>query len=230
MNTGNSLDGFSVDPQWRERFNTTPFGPTVKLREVEIQCQIVFSLIIYFNLSLRDFLFFIFESNIHAVKLRAGVFLSHNPNNKDRFLPSTLYHLWHNRFPKCRPHLDRFLIEPWAQKLVLNESNAIINDDAYRIHPRLCTVDTVRDILHPGKIAAMYKTSAPFTWSLLETFTTSENSYRRKMAKQPDGVDLNDTDDVNHDAGDDHEEIDDRFQGELPSNAYGKGFARNPEI
>ena len=234
----NPIEGFVVDPNWRERFGVKPFdpSPSVKLRDTEVQCQIVFSLILHLNLSLRDFLFFIFKSDLKSVKQQAGIFLAYNPNNDDSFAPTILYNTWHERFPKCQKYLHRFLIKPCAEEIILSESDAIITDKAYRVAPRLCTINDICNLLHPGKLAAMYKMSAPFTWDLFSIFTTSPNKYQKKLlrkrAKAPH-ITTNDSDNDSHDEqlewieDDECGDFDPRFNGKTGHDWFGKGFARN---
>lgn len=229
----NQLEGFVVDPNWRERFGAKPFDPSVKLRETEVQCQIVFSLILHLNLSLQDFLFFVFNCDLKSVKQRVGIFLAYNPNNGDSFAPSVLYNAWHERFPKCQKYLHRFLIKPCAEEILLDESDAIITDKAYRVVPRLCTIDDIRNILHPGKLAVMYQTAAPFTWDLLSIFTMSPNDYRKRLSRKRANAphltsNLNDVDiDEGWIEDDECGDFDPKFNGKTGPDWFGKGFSRN---
>lgn len=128
-----SSEGFEIDPQWAERLKE-PFSNSANLRDTETQCRLVFSLILYLNLSLRDFIFFLFESNLEAVRHRAGIFLGYSPNKTDPFAPARVYQAWHDNFPKCQQYLHEFLVASCAEEIVLGESDAIILDSAYRVY------------------------------------------------------------------------------------------------
>ncbi|KAJ7789549.1 hypothetical protein B0H14DRAFT_2627145 [Mycena olivaceomarginata] len=65
--------------------------PTVNLQNPQIQCQLVFSLLVFLGLSLREFLAFLFESTIPE----AGMFMGYRKSN--RFAPEQIFRAWHGR-------------------------------------------------------------------------------------------------------------------------------------
>ena len=125
------LKKISVDPDWTSILQGhLPY--TIDLSEQEIQCQLLFSLLLHLNLSLRDFIFFIFESKLPAVRMRVGSPMSARGNRRSSFLPSALFKLWIDNFPGSQPALDELIVQPRAKEIVygkmtLLRHNNIIN-------------------------------------------------------------------------------------------------------
>ena len=193
----------------------------------EHQCQLVFSLILYLNLSLKDFIFFLFESKIRSVRHRAGLFMSCRSSLTANFAPAKLYTLWWTHFSHCRQHLADYIIQPHAKEIVLKESDIFIADKRYKVPPKSCTVDQIMDVLDPGKLASQYEAMVPFTWDLLMTFTVSANRYRKRKARSTDATMESDEeswldDEVNL------EGLPDDLMGQSGKYWASKGFARNP--
>jgi hypothetical protein len=90
-----------VNPDWGALLSQ--LTPTINLQNPQIQYQLVFSLLVFLRLSLQEFLAFLFESTIPAVKHRAGMFIGYSKSN--RFAPERIFCAWHGCFPKSIPYL-----------------------------------------------------------------------------------------------------------------------------
>ncbi|KAJ7780674.1 hypothetical protein DFH07DRAFT_765192 [Mycena maculata] len=173
------LEGLDVNPDWK--LLILSLEPTPNLNSLEIRCQLVFSLLVFLGLSLREFLFFLFESAIPSVKQRAGIFMSSNQAHS--FAPRHLFQLWHERFPKSIPHLHS-TIKSCMEELALEESNKVINDPRLKVQLKSCTLDYIRSMLDPGPLPGIFQQDAPYAWDYLTIFTTSPNEYRKKQARK----------------------------------------------
>jgi hypothetical protein len=158
-----------------------PIQGTTSLTNFEIKCQLVFSLLIFLNLSIRDYLVFLFESTIPALKKRVGQFMGYSETKE--YGPERVFRAWHTRFPKSIPHLHAMVTRPCMREIALQESDNIINDPGLKVRLKDCTIRRITDILNPGKLAARYADLAPFSWEYLTIFTTSPNEWRKKRAR-----------------------------------------------
>ncbi|KAJ7939789.1 hypothetical protein B0H13DRAFT_2497556 [Mycena leptocephala] len=172
--------GLDVNPDWEALLSN--LSPSPDLRDPQIQCQLVFSLVLFFGLSVRQFLLFLFESTIPVVRHRAGMFMSNHPQNG--FAPGHIFKAWHERFPKSIPHLHSTIIKPCMDEIALQESNTVINDPRLKVKLKDCTLDYIRNVLNPGILPGIYLEDAPYTWGFLSVFTTSPNEYRKKRARK----------------------------------------------
>ncbi|KAJ6447733.1 hypothetical protein C8R45DRAFT_1115724 [Mycena sanguinolenta] len=157
-----------------------PIQTTTNLTNLEIKCQLVFSLLIFLNLSIRDFLIFLFESMIPEVK-RVGQFMGYSDTKE--YGPEHIFRGWHMRFPKSIPHLHSLVTRPCMREIVLQESDNIINNVGLKVRLKDCMIRCITDILNPGKLAAQYTDLALFSWEHLTVFTTSPNEWRKKRAQ-----------------------------------------------
>ncbi|KAJ7216038.1 hypothetical protein GGX14DRAFT_391700 [Mycena pura] len=66
-----SLDGIDVNPDWAALLSNLP--SSVDLKNPQTQCHLLFTLLVFFSLSVREFLVFLFESSIPAVERRVGM-------------------------------------------------------------------------------------------------------------------------------------------------------------
>ncbi|KAJ7506016.1 hypothetical protein B0H11DRAFT_1903935 [Mycena galericulata] len=173
------LEGLNVNPDWKSLLSS--LEPTPNLASLEIRCQLVFSLLVFLGLSLREFLFFLFESAIPSVKQRAGIFMS--SHQAHGFAPQHLFKLWHERFPKSVPHLHSTIIKPCMEELALEESDKVINDPRLKVRLKDCTLDYIRSMLDPGLLPGIFQQDAPYAWDYLTVFTTSPNEYRKTLSK-----------------------------------------------
>ncbi|TFY53755.1 hypothetical protein EVJ58_g9273 [Rhodofomes roseus] len=134
---------------------------------------------------------FLFTSDVPPIRIRAGLFMGYYASAEqpeDRFRPLALFRLWRNHWPKSRMHLDQLVIQPRAEEIALAESNRIIEDKELQIKLGALTVDGVRALLQPGKIAARLQELAPFTFELLHEFAAAPNAYRLRRQRDGEGV------------------------------------------
>lgn len=234
----------TIDPNWDEIL--LPSLPsTVNLTDIQVQCHLVFSLILYLKLSLREFLWFIFESNIPAVKRKAGLFMANKDSWAIPFAPAHLFSVWLARWPRSKPFLLE-MIKPCVQDVILEESNKIINDPELKIRTKTLTMQSIHHALDPGRLATRYKSLAPFLWDLLLVFTTSPNKSRKQRNAQKahrdrdrasGGVDSGGDEIMDVPEGDIADEDEDgeesegigggEFTGETGAEWKSKGFDRN---
>ncbi|KAJ7208219.1 hypothetical protein GGX14DRAFT_395880 [Mycena pura] len=66
-----SLDGIDVNPDWAALLSNLP--SSVDLKNPQTQCHLLFTLLVFFSLSVREFLVFLFESSIPAVERRVAM-------------------------------------------------------------------------------------------------------------------------------------------------------------
>jgi hypothetical protein len=154
--------------------------------DLQTKLHLIFSLLIFLTVSVRQLLQFIFSSDIKEVKNRASRFMGHTPTAMDEdlwFPPSTLFNLWHVRWPHVQ-HLLHNMIQPCAHEIVLEESDNIIKDPSLQIRIKTLTIKEICDLLHPDALLERFKKSAPFMFGLLHTFSASPNKYRKQKAAQ----------------------------------------------
>ena len=215
------------------RFWGQKLGPEFQKQDTTHKLHLVFSLILYLNVVLLKFLEFIFESKIKAVRRKAGRFMGYFASAKDpkrRFPPAVIFRRWHDEYPDSRPYLHN-MIQDCATEIILEESDAIIEDKDLKIKASQLTHSSIKDLLSPGSLIRIIKGHAPFTWKLLWTFAASPNRYRKRMMAMDETV--NSETDPNEDENEidieDDPNIDDEVDVDadlLPDSM--KGFSRNP--
>ncbi|KAJ7200786.1 hypothetical protein GGX14DRAFT_371815 [Mycena pura] len=216
-----SLDGIDVNPDWAALLSNLP----VDLKNPQTQCHLLFTLLVFFSLSVREFLVFLFESSIPAVKQRVGIFMGNTQTNG--FGPERVFKAWHNRFPRSVPHLHSMIVKPCMHEIALKESDQVINDPRLKVRLFDCTLQYIRNILNPGELPTIYSEDAPYTWDYLSVFTTSPNKWRKERARKgKDGkpntpVEVDEWEETVPGAMDD-------FAGETGGFWKGMGFSRNP--
>jgi len=208
---------------WKEKL-----GPEFQRNNLENKLHLIFSLLVFLEISLAQFLTFIFSSKIEKVKSRAGRFMGYTETANDedtRFPPSAIWRMWLENFPKCKSHIYE-MIRPTACEIALGESDKIIEDRLLQVKMKDLTIASIRELLQPEKIIEKYQELAPFTWAILERFAASPNKWRRRAArkemapvdKEGEGSDWDDDPNI-----DDEEAPDSRWHNITP-----EGFARNP--
>ncbi|KAJ7197457.1 hypothetical protein GGX14DRAFT_574239 [Mycena pura] len=183
---------------------------------------------VFFSLpSVREFLVFLFESSIPAVKQRVGIFMGNTQTND--FGPERVFKAWHNRFPGSVPHLHSMIVKPCMHEMALKESDQVINNPRLKVRLFDCTLQYIRNILNPGELPTIYSEDALYTWDYLSVFTTSPNRWRKERARTGKDGKPNTPSEV-----DECEEtvpgaMDD-FAGARETGGFWKcmGFARNP--
>jgi hypothetical protein len=219
-------ESLDVNPDWGTLL--APLLASLDATKPRIQCQLVFSLLVFLGLSIRDLLFFLFESSIPVVKQRVGIFMGNHPTLG--FAPQRVYAAWHDRFPRSIPHLHSTIIKPCMDEIALQESNKIISDPRLKVRLGACTLEYIRRMLNPGVLPGIYQENAPYSWDYLSTFTTSPNEYRKKRSKKAkDGklsvpVEADEWEETPEGSTDESAE----FAGETGGFWKGMGFVRNP--
>ena len=212
-------------------FWTKQIGQDVKNPTLTQKLHLVFSLIVYLELSFISFLEFYFSSSINAVKRRAGSFMAFRPtaDPSKQFAPARLYQLWHDskEYTKARPHLHDMVAE-CAREMALEESDRIIMDKSLQIRLSELTISKMRELLSPAAIIERYQAHAPFMWSLLMVFSASPNKYRtRFVPTAEEDVEMEvegSSDDIDSDATDTAP----TQRADIPD--MPSGFSRNPVL
>ncbi|KAJ7890896.1 hypothetical protein B0H14DRAFT_3700502 [Mycena olivaceomarginata] len=226
MSAPPSQEGLDVNPDWGTLL--APLLASLDATKPRIQCQLVFSLLVFLGLSIRDLLFFLFESSIPVVKQRVGIFMGNHPTLG--FAPQRVYAAWHDRFPRSIPHLHSTIVKPCMDEIALQESNKIISDPRLKVRLGACMLEYIRRMLNPGVLPGIYQENAPYSWDYLSTFTTSPNEYRKKRSKKAkDGklsvpVEADEWEETPEGSTDESTE----FAGETGGFWKGMGFVRNP--
>ncbi|KAJ7786989.1 hypothetical protein B0H14DRAFT_3506087 [Mycena olivaceomarginata] len=226
MSSPTTLEGFDANPDWGALLSQ--ISPPPNLQSPQIQCQLVFSLLLFLGLSIREFLIFLFESTLPVVKNRAGIFMGNQ--KKNGFAPGRIFHAWHDRFPKSIPHLHSTIIKPCVEEIALQESDRVINYPRLKVRLLDCTLDYIRNVLNPGILPRIYLEDAPFTWDYLSVFTTSPNKWHKERARMgTDGEPATPREvDEWEETPEGSTEESAEFAGETEGFWKGMGFARNP--
>lgn len=151
------------------------------------RAHLLFSLFIFLNFSIGNFLDFVFTSKIPLVKQKVGKYLqyrSHGADENHRFAPARLWSLWHQN-PKAIPHLHS-IAEVCASEIVLQESNNIIEDRSLKVKVKGLMGSKIRSLLAPRMLYEKYCKLAPFTTTLLRIFTASPNRYQQRKSANKD--------------------------------------------
>lgn len=104
------------------------FGTKKPKLTIEQRLQLIFSLLIFLQVSIARFLSFIFTCKIEAVRNRTSRFMGYTPTAStldEQFAPRAILRAWYDEFPKVREHLND-IIKPWAYQIVQDESDQLI--------------------------------------------------------------------------------------------------------
>ncbi|KAJ7588811.1 hypothetical protein C8J56DRAFT_1049740 [Mycena floridula] len=184
--------------QYGNEFWEQRLGEAEVKSDLMTRIQLLFSLMVFLNISIGQYLRFLFTSPITDVRRRAGKFLGFTKSAAtpdEQFLPGMIYRLWHNHSTKTKHYLHE-VIQECACEMVLSESDKIISDPTLKIRVKYLTVATIREFRKPAEIAKKYRQAAPFFWKLLGVFCASPNHYRTEKAQsdKKKSADLEDSD------------------------------------
>jgi hypothetical protein len=195
---------------------------------LEKKLHLIFTLVMFLQISIAQLLKFIFTSEIKEVRGRAARFLGHTPtaNSKDmEFLPGMVFRAWHENFPKAKAQLHK-MIQPCAIEMVLEESDKLIGDKELQVKMKDLTLKSIKTLLQPDVILDKYHQLAPFICNLLETISASPNRHRKYNIETNEFED----DEEEKDDWDDDPNCDD----EKPEREWNfkkpQGFLRNPVL
>ena len=130
---------------------------------------------------------FTFSSTNTKIKNRASRFLGYHTNASDPnhiFYPSTIYNLWHERWPKSHQYLHARIIEPCAREIAAAEGDSVIKEPTYQVKISTLTIAGMRRLLQPTALIESLRAKAPFTFGYLHAFTMAPDEYRTKQACQ----------------------------------------------
>jgi len=202
-------------------------GPDIRKSDIEQHLHLIFSLIIFLQVSLAQLLEFIFMSEIEEIKLRVSRFMGYTTSattEDKKFPPGMVFRAW-LKFPKAQEFV-RKMIKPVAHKIVEEESDKMIRDPELKVTMKTLTLKGIQELLQPQKIMDKYREHAPFTWDLLYTFVASPNKWRKEKAKKATAVDEGDEEDWE----DDPNLPDDEPEKTWSVPQIPEGFSRNPVL
>ncbi|KAF9066250.1 hypothetical protein BDP27DRAFT_1365785 [Rhodocollybia butyracea] len=165
---------------WQAKF-ASELGPSPQKIPYWKKLHLLFSLMVFLNLSIANFINFLFTSSASSVRQKAGKYLEYHPHGVDethRFAPAKLWSLWHEN-SKARPYLHT-IVQGCASEIVLDESDSIISDPSLKVRVKGLTASSIHSLLAPRILYEKYCGLAPFTTGILRTFTASPNRYRRR--------------------------------------------------
>ncbi|KAJ7431901.1 hypothetical protein FB451DRAFT_1421046 [Mycena latifolia] len=174
------------DAYWQSLF---PEGQLMGLT-LEARFHLIFSLMIFLSISTRQFLHWLFTTEIPSVTKRISHFMGFfrtESSLEAQFAPAMLFSLWRDRkrWPKAQKYLREMTV-PCAHELALQDSDRVISSPHLRIRLKTLTIRELRELLHPTKLVEIIKGLAPFTWGILHTFCTSPNRSRRQRKAEED--------------------------------------------
>ena len=105
-------------------------GADAQKMPLERRLEMVFSLLIFLQISIAKHLHFIFTSKIYEVKTRSSRFMGFTPTAKDedtKFPPGMIFRAWLKNFPDAQEHMND-VVAPFAQAIVGKESDKMIKD------------------------------------------------------------------------------------------------------
>jgi hypothetical protein len=210
------------DSYWREILEKD-----IRRFPLEKKLHLIFTLVMFLQVSVAQLLNFIFTSEIKEVRARAARFLGHTPTatSKDmEFLPGMVFRAWHENFPKAKAQLHK-MIQSCAIEIVLEESDKLIGDKELQVTMKDLTLKSIRTLLQPKVILDKYHQLAPFTWNLLETISASPNKHRKYNTKTNDFEDDEEEKDWDDDPNCDDEGPERKWDLKTP-----QGFSRNPVL
>ena len=104
-------------------------GADAQKMPLEQHLEMVFSLLIFLQISITKHLHFIFTSKIDKVKARSSRFMGFTPTAKDedtKFPPGMVFWVWLKNFPDAQEHMNN-VIAPFAQAIVGKESDKMFS-------------------------------------------------------------------------------------------------------
>ena len=137
----------------------------------------VFSLLIFLQISIAKHLRFIFTSKIDKVKAKSSRFMGFTPIAKDedmKFPPGMVFRAWLKNFPDAQEHMND-IVAPFAQAIVGKESDKMIQDVQLKVRMKTLTLKGIQELLQPQQVIEKYCEHAPFMWKLLYTFAAILN-------------------------------------------------------
>ncbi|KAK6969215.1 hypothetical protein R3P38DRAFT_3337140 [Favolaschia claudopus] len=188
---------------------------------------------VFFSISIRQLLHWLFTTNIPRVTRAVSHFMGYFPiynSLEDQFGPAMIFALWRDasRYPRAQQFLREMTV-PCAHELILEDSDRLITSPLLQVRVKTLTIQQLRDLLHPTKLIDIIKGLAPFTWGLLHTFSASPNASRKRRNTNAD-EEMQEEDWID-DPNDDPLESGDAGLAESIGSSWQKdypGFSRNP--
>ena len=116
--------------------------------------HLVFSLIIFLQISLVKLLYFVFTSTVEEVRTRSSRFMGYTPSagtEDTKFLPGMVFRALLENFADAQGHM-RNMIAPFAQAIVGKESDKMIRDVELKVKMKTLTLKGIQELLQPHRI------------------------------------------------------------------------------
>ena len=98
--------------QYNNQYWEDMFGTKKPKFSIEERLHLIFSLIIFLQVSLARFLSFTFTCKIDAVRTRTTRFMGYTPTASsvdEQFAPRAILQTWYDEFPKAQEHLNNII-------------------------------------------------------------------------------------------------------------------------
>ena len=118
---------------------------------LEWHLEMVFSLLIFLQISITKHLHFIFTSKIDEVKARSSRFMGFTPTAKNEdtnFPPGMVFRVWLKNFPDAQEHMNN-IVAAFAQAIVGKESDKMIKDVQLKVKMKTLTLKGIQELLQP---------------------------------------------------------------------------------
>jgi hypothetical protein len=126
--------------------------------------HLIFSLVIFLQISVAKLLYFIFTSAVDEVKTRSSRFMGYTPSagtEDTKFPPGMVFRAWLDNFPDAREHMHD-MITPFVQGIVEKESEKMIRDVELKVKMKTLTLKGIQELLQPQRVMEKYLEHAPF--------------------------------------------------------------------
>ncbi|KAF8816644.1 hypothetical protein BYT27DRAFT_6382273 [Phlegmacium glaucopus] len=207
-------------------------GRPARKLPLERRLHLIFSLVIFLQISVAKLLYFIFTSTVDEVKTRSSRFMGYTPSagtEDTKFPPGMIFRAWLEKFPDAQEHM-RNMIAPFAQAIVVKESDKMIRDVELKVKMKTLTLKGIQELLQPQRVMEKYHEHAPFTWKLLHTFAATPNEFRKQRARNMPANSHEGDEKIDDDWEDDPNLADDEPMKTWNTMQTPKGFTRNPVL
>ena len=116
-------------------------GRDARKMTLENWLHLIFSLVIYLQISVAKFLHFIFTSTIEEVKTWSSRFMGYTPSaamDDTKFPPGMIFRAWLEKFPDAQKHLEK-VVGPFMQVIAEKESDKMIRDVELKVKMKTLT-------------------------------------------------------------------------------------------
>jgi len=157
------------DNYWKEMLEKD-----IRRVPLERKLHLIFTLVMFLQVSVAQLLNFIFTSEVKEVRARAARFLGHTPTAtlKDmEFLPGMVFRAWHENFPKAKAQLHK-MVEPCAIEMVpqVYQNTLAAKGNSWQVSPsRTLHVESSRNHFSIAKQTSQVRCQNRWFWGRYRT-------------------------------------------------------------